>query len=130
MALLVLDASVVIAHLQSNDSHHASAVAALTEWRRADFVLPASAYAELLVGAYQGGPRAVDVVERFVAELPIRVEPITAAVARRAASLRARHRGMPLPDALVIATGEALEADGILTADRSWLKWSRRVRAL
>jgi predicted nucleic acid-binding protein len=130
VALLVIDASVVIAHLQEDDPHHDAAVAALALRGAAELVFPASAYAEVLVGAFRSGKVAVSYVERFVAESPVRIEPITAEIARRAASLRARHAGAALADALVLATAEVLEAERVLTADKSWAKWSRRVRVI
>jgi predicted nucleic acid-binding protein len=79
-------------------------------------VLPASAYAEVLVGLTRGGPAAVARVEQFVADLGIGIEPLTAPIARRAAALRARHTALRLPDALVLATADALDAP-VLTAD-------------
>src|SRR5579883_1007836 len=57
MAVIVLDASVVIAFLDSSDAHHASAVAALAAHQSEQLVLPASTYAEILVGPYRRGPR-------------------------------------------------------------------------
>ena len=41
-------------------------------------------------------------------------------VARRAATLRARHPSLRLPDALVIATAVELDADHLLTTDQRW----------
>jgi predicted nucleic acid-binding protein len=41
-------------------------------------------------------------------------------MARRAATLRAHHARLRLPDALVIATAIELEADHLLTTDRRW----------
>jgi hypothetical protein len=53
--------------------------------------------------------------------LPVAVEPLTAEVARRAAALRARHRRLQLPDALVVATGRGhLDAARLITTDRRW----------
>ena len=49
MALIVLDASVVIAHLDPSDAHHSEATALLLEHADDDLRLPASAYAETLV---------------------------------------------------------------------------------
>jgi predicted nucleic acid-binding protein len=50
-------------------------------------------------------------------------------VAERAASLRARHGALRLPDALVLATADALDAT-VLTCDRAWARASRRARVL
>lgn len=130
MAIIVLDASVVIGFLDAADVHHARAVAALGEIGRSDVVLPATAYAEVLVGPWRRGPDAIDAVEQFIADLPLRVEPVTADIARQAARLRAAHRRLALPDALVLATGDVLGASTVLTADRAWARLSRRVRAI
>lgn len=123
MGLTVLDASVVIAVLDAGDPHHAAARAALSAHleSRDALVVPVSAYAEALVGAFRSGPSAVETVEAFLAALPASIEPATASIARRAAELRARHgRRMPLPDAFVIGTAIDLSADQVLTADRDW----------
>lgn len=93
-------------------------------------VLPATAYAEVLVGPMRRGAGPLGRVEPFVAELGMKIEPVTAAIARRAAALRARHTTVRLPDALVRATGDLLQAHRVLTADRSWAKLSRRVRII
>jgi predicted nucleic acid-binding protein len=129
VAIVVLDASVVIALLDAGDAHHAAAVAAVGRARREALVLPASAYAEVLVDPWRSGLDAVAVVRGFVKDLGIRVEPLTADVAERAASLRARHGSLRLPDALVLATAEALEA-AALTCDRAWKHVSRRARVI
>jgi PIN domain nuclease of toxin-antitoxin system len=57
------------------------------------------------------------------------LEPLTAEVAERAARLRSIHRGLRLPDALVLATADVLEATA-LTADRAWARISRRARLI
>ena len=41
-------------------------------------------------------------------------------IAIRAAVLRARHRPLRLPDAVVIATATISEADRLITTDRMW----------
>ena len=131
MAVIVLDASVVIAVLDAEDPHHRRAVAALEgQGGRGELVLPASAHAEVLVGPTRRGPGAVAAVDRFLRDLAVRVEPLGAEAARHAALLCARHPGLRLPDALVLATGDWLAAQAVLTADRAWLKVSRRARAV
>ena len=126
MALVVLDASVVIAFLDSRDAHHAGAVSALTANRAEDLVVPASAYAEILVAPLRRGPAAVARARQAMTDLAIRIVPLTSEVADRAALLRARHASLRLPDALVLATAEMLGADTVLTADRAWARVSRR----
>jgi len=129
VAVVVLDASVVIAFLDANDSHHTRAVSALSAAMTSDVVLPASAYAEVLVEPWRRGADAVAHVRKFVADFGIRIEPLTAEVAERAARLRSRHRGLRLPDALVLAATDILDAD-VLTCDRTWTRVSRRAEVI
>lgn len=122
MAVVVLDAGVVIAVLDRDDAHHE---AALREVRRLltlrdDLVLPVSSYAELLVAPWDRGEEAVVLVDDLLDRLPVRVEPATRAVAKRASALRARHGArLRLPDALVVATAIELGAR-VLTTGRGW----------
>ena len=123
MGLTVLDAGVVIAALDADDAHHAAAVNALREARTQGdrLVVPASAYAEALVGPSRRGADAVATLDAFLDALPASVEPASREVARGAASLRAVHgRGLRLPDALVLATATVLGADLVLTTDTGW----------
>jgi predicted nucleic acid-binding protein len=125
VALTVLDAGVLIAFLDATDPHHAVARAALKEAvsRRDDLVLPASAYAELMVEPYRRGLDAVETAQAALEALAVRIEPATEAVATAAAELRARHgRRFRLPDALVAATALVARADRILTTDARWPK--------
>jgi predicted nucleic acid-binding protein len=123
VALIVLDASVVIAHLDPADALHASATNALVEHASDDLRLPASAYAESLVDPARKG--RLDEARRALASLRLRIVPIDGDLAERAASLRARERRLRLPDALVLACGELLDADATLTADRRWRRFGR-----
>ena len=123
MGLTVLDAGPVIAVLDASDAHHRAAVQAFAAAReRGDvLVLPASAYAECLVAPCRRGPEVAGVVDSFVDALPATVEPISRAIARAAAELRARHAAaLRLPDALVVATAVVLRADRIVTSDAGW----------
>lgn len=123
MGLTVLDAPLVIAILDSEDAHHESAIAALARRLEARdaFVMPVSAYAEVLVGPFRRGEEAVATVEAFLETLPAPVHPATREIGRRAAALRADiGRRIRLPDALVLATALELSADRVLTTDRDW----------
>jgi predicted nucleic acid-binding protein len=123
MGLTVLDAGVVIAVLDARDAHHAAARDALREGRDLGdrLVLPASAYAECLVGPARQGSDALEVVDALLDQLPVTVEPATRTVAAEAAGLRAKHgRSLRLPDALVVATARVLGADLLLTTDARW----------
>jgi len=129
VARVVLDASVLIAFLDAGDRHHKEAIAALERTRSDDRILPASAYAEVLVVPNRAGPEAVARADRILSELPVRVASLDPECARTAAALRARHRALKLGDALVLATAEVLDA-AVLTADRAWPKISSRARLI
>jgi len=128
VALVVLDASVVIAFLDPDDALHESAVDALAEHQHDDLVASASVYAEILVGPFRKGAQAVAAVEAFLEDFAVRIEPITPPIARAAARLRGGSKRVRLPDALVLATADEVGADAVLTGDDSWAKISRRVR--
>jgi len=127
VALVVLDASVVIAFLDPDDALHAVAVKALTEHQHDELLTPTSAYAEILVAPNRRGFEAVAEVEAFLADFSIRLETLTPAIARVAARLRSEYRSLRLPDALVLATADELETDVVLTGDESWAQMSDRV---
>jgi len=93
-------------------------------------LLPASAFAEVLVGASRLGPQAMARTEAFVDSIVDQVSPIDRTVAKVAAALRAAHKSIRLPDALVIAVGRSVGASAILTADTRWRGADRRVRVL
>lgn len=122
MGLTVLDAGLVIGVLDRDDAHHEGAHAALDEalTRNDTLALPASAFAETLVGPSRRGPEAVAVVQELIERLPIEIIALNVDVAVAAAALRARHKSLKLPDALVIATAGTLDADLLLTTDRRW----------
>lgn len=122
MGLTVLDAGPVIALLDAGDAHHRRARAAFADAlvRRDRLVLPASAFAEALVAPARRGPAAVATLREAIGRLPVDVVPLGPEVALSAATFRAHHRRLRLPDALVIATAAHLGADHLLTTDRSW----------
>lgn len=116
MALIVLDAGVVIAALETADANHAAAVAALRQHAHDDVRVPASALAEALVSPSRRG--VVSEVRETIESLGLGVVPLDEDIAVLAAAVRARRRTVRLPDALVAATGDALDADVVLTTDR------------
>ena len=82
--------------------------------------IAASALAEGLVGPARRSPKAVELVRTASGRLPTSVVPLDEDLATRAAVLRARHRTLKLPDALVIATADTTGADRLITTDRKW----------
>jgi predicted nucleic acid-binding protein len=122
VGLTHLDAGVLIAFLDRDDVHHDMARGTLADarTRRDHLGIAASAVAECLVGPARRGDAAVAVVRDLLARLPIDVVALDEDVAVAAAMLRARHRALKLPDALVIATADAHGADRLITADQGW----------
>ncbi len=122
MGLIHLDAGVVIGFLDADDAHHPAARELLV--RAADegdhLALAASALAECLVGPARHGDGAVDVVRTLIERLPAEVVHLDTETATAAARLRARHRSLRLPDALVIATAATGCADRLVTTDHRW----------
>jgi len=82
--------------------------------------MAASALAECLVAPARRGEDAVRTVLDFVDRVPIDIVPLDVAIATAAAGLRARHRALRLPDALVIATAAEANVDRLVTTDRRW----------
>jgi predicted nucleic acid-binding protein len=117
MGAVVLDASVVIALLDASDAHHARALddVEAADRREQALMLPASAYSEMLVVFARAG--RVAQARDAVSGMGIAIVPLTAEIAQAAAELRARHRHLRLPDALVLASGPAYNAE-ILSYDR------------
>ena len=110
--------SIVIGALNRDDALHAAASEAVRSERdRRTLAISALTYAEILVGPLRVGGRAVEVVERFAAQ--VRIVDLSPEIARLAAEMRAA-RGLKLPDAVVVATGLRLGADVIVTADARW----------
>ena len=117
MGTLILDASVVIGLLDTADAHHRRAVDDVEAADLADDLLlvPASAYSETLV-AFAGVSRLEEATDA-IAAMGISITPLTADIAEAAASLRARHRQLRLPDAIVLATAREL-GGRLLSYDR------------
>jgi predicted nucleic acid-binding protein len=122
MALIHLDAGVLIGFLDGNDAHHDASRATIAgALDRVDrLATAASALAECLVGPARRGEDAVAIVHDLVRRLPIEVVSLDVEIATAAARLRARHRSLRLPDALVIATASVADADRLVTTDRRW----------
>jgi predicted nucleic acid-binding protein len=84
----------------------------------------------VLVGAFRATPYAVRTIESFVDDLVSEVHAADRAVGRAAAQLLADHPTLPLADALLVATGEVIDAQEILTTNRRLEQVDRRVRVL
>jgi predicted nucleic acid-binding protein len=122
MALIHLDAGVLIGFLDADDSHHQAAhdVIAVALDHGDRMAMATSALAECLVGPARRGDDAVELVHDLRQRLPIEMVDLDVDIATAAARLRARHRSLRLPDALVIATALEREADELVTTDGRW----------
>lgn len=123
--LIVLDASVAIAALAADDAHHHAAVAALTAASDDELVLAATTRAEILVGPARATSKALAAACDFVDGCE--TVPVSAAIADRAAALKARHRGLSLPDAITLVITTMIDADAVWTFDRRWRDVHQRV---
>lgn len=122
MGLIHLDAGVIIGFLDADDAHHQTSRAVLADALQHGHRLgvAASALAECLVGPARRGEQAVQTVRDLIDRLPILVVALDVEIATVAATLRAAHRALRLPDALVIATAIHESADRLVTTDRKW----------
>jgi predicted nucleic acid-binding protein len=122
VGLIHLDAGVLIGFLDADDTHHSAARAVVADaLDRSDrLAMAASAFAECLVGPARRGADAVDLVQDLRQRLPLEIVDLNVDIAAAAAYLRARHRTLRLPDALVIATATVGHADRLVTTDRRW----------
>lgn len=125
MEPLILDASVLIGLLDTEDEHHQRSVDDVDQADRAgqQLLAPASAYSESLV-AFARIKRVPDAREA-IAGMGIVVVALTAAIAERAAERRARHDTLRLPDALALATADE-HAGTLLTYDDRLKRVARR----
>lgn len=123
--LIVIDASVAIAALAADDAHHQAAAAALAAATDDELVLAATTRAEILVGPARAGGSALASAMSFVDGCV--TIPVTASIADHAATLKARHRGLSLPDAIALVVADLIDADVVWTFDRRWSGVDSRV---
>ena len=128
MALIIIDASVVIALLDPADALHAAARQEFDQVAGEELALPASALAETLVAPARAGK--LEEARQRIQALELLIADVDEDVALEAARWRGRHSRLRLPDALVLATAEVLNASVLLTGDANWKAISSRVRVI
>lgn len=115
---VVLDSAAIVAFLDRDDALHAPAASAIgemiTEHR---LLVSVVSFAEVRTGVellhHDDAP-----VRGFFADLIAEILPVDVATAERAAKLRAGHRSLRMPDALILAAADIHpEADAVLTGD-------------
>jgi predicted nucleic acid-binding protein len=115
---VVLDSAAVVAFLDQDDALHGSADAAIRKLiAEHRFYASAVTFAEVLVGA-RLEHHGEEVVRAFFDDLVAEILPVEAATAERAARLRADHKALRMPDALILAAADGHpDVDVILTGD-------------
>ncbi len=122
---LLLDTSIIIYFLQGISPYNTvlNPLFRLFEERRLQAVISVITEAELLVGPLKKNDQeALAKVKLLLNEFPgLEVIPVSRQIGEMAASIRAE-TGLPLPDALIIATAKSAGCDVILGNDRLWSK--------
>lgn len=121
--MIVLDASVLIAHFEPADPHHEQATRLLLAHQTEEFAASVISLAEIYVGAARAN-RATD-VERAIARLRVTAMPLPATAARRLAEIRAA-TNLKLPDCCVIHAAEQHRAT-VATFDSMLADRARRL---
>jgi predicted nucleic acid-binding protein len=122
--VIVLDASVLIAHLDERDASHARAVDALEATVDEALACSPITLAEILVGPARHG--RLDQAQSAIAALELREVPLGPDAAARLATLRVE-TGLKLPDCCVLLAATDAAATAILTFDDALARESKRL---
>lgn len=106
--MIVLDASVLIAHLDRNDAHHDRATRLLEDLVGQPKITNVLTRAEVLVAPARAGRRRA--VEDILDQLRIDTDMLPGEAAGRLAELRA-HTGLRMPGCCVLLCAERHEAE-------------------
>ena len=112
--MIVVDASVLIAHLDERDALHGRAEAALLDAAERPMGCSVITLAEILVGPARA--HRLDRARGALAGLELSEVPLGPDAAVRLARLRAE-TGLKLPDCCVLLAAEDVAATGVLTLD-------------
>lgn len=123
--MIVLDASVLIAHFESSDPHHARASQLLADYQQHEFVISTVTLAEFLVGPARTGQ--TQLAEHALGALNIRTHGLDADAAWRLAELRAQ-TGLKLPDCCVIYTAERHAGSLVASFDSRLITQAQRLQ--
>lgn len=111
--MIILDASVLIGHLDENDVHHERATRQLLDVADAEFGASAITLAEVLVGPTRAG--RLTEAQAALRALGVAELPLPPGAAARLAALRAE-AALKLPDCCVLLAAEAVGGT-VLTFD-------------
>ena len=112
--MIVVDASVLIAHLDERDAHHELAVERLLEAAEQRLAASPVTVAEVLVGPARAD--RLHAAQTALRELALQEVPLTADAAVRLAALRAE-TDLKLPDCCVLLAAQDAPAASVLTFD-------------
>jgi len=121
--VIVLDASVLIAHLDERDALHARAETALERAASEPLGCSSITLAEVLVGPVRSGQ--LEAAHAAVAELEVEEIPLGVDAAVRLATLRAEV-GLKLPDCCVLLAADEAAARAIVTFDDALARAAER----
>ena len=121
--MIVVDASVLIAHLEPTDPHHERATRLLLAHQADEFAASVISLAEIYVGAARAN-RMAD-IERAIARLRVTAVSLPATAARRLAEIWAT-TNLKLPDCCVIHAAEQHHAT-VATFDSALADQARRL---
>lgn len=120
---ILLDTVTLIYHLERHPEHGPAASDLMRRIEVGDLeaIVSSLAITELLVHPYRGGREdlAIEVLRTLSTYPHLGIVDLDAAVADRAARVRAEHR-LRTPDAIHAATALEEEVDGLVTNDRSF----------
>jgi len=127
---ILLDTSAVLAYLSGAESASAAAASVIDGFvasGRNLAVVSAITVTEALVRPMRAASsRAIRAVDDFLLQFPnFRVDPVTVAVAREAARIRAA-TAAPTPDSLILATAVVAPASIVVGNDASWPGLAKR----
>ena len=123
---VALDSDTVVGFLDRSDALHEAANKAVREYARTErLVVSAVTFAEVMTGA-RIDHHDEAIVAGFFDQVITDVLPVDLEVADRAATLRANHRSLKMPDALIAATADLAPAVEVLvTGDEAVSKLRR-----
>jgi predicted nucleic acid-binding protein len=129
-ATVLLDTSAVLAYLSGAEPASATAATIIDDFvatGRNRALVSAITVTEALVRPMRASsPTAVRLVDDFLLHFPnLVIEPVTVAIAREAARIRAL-TAAPTPDALILATAVLAPAAIVVGNDVSWPKLAKR----
>lgn len=112
--MIVLDASVLIAHFDEDDANHSPAVECLIRLAEHPLACSPITLSEVLVGPARRSQ--LDRAQRALSDLGVRETPLPGDAAIRLAMLRAQ-TGLKLPDCCVLLAAQEEDAAIVLTVD-------------